>query len=1029
MASDYEAIKIDNIRRRGEEFADLGRFLAEKLYGDRSHFIYELLQNAEDALARRRQEEPEGTFPCEVKFMLCRDHLEVSHYGRPFDEDDVRGICDVLRGTKSERLDQIGTFGLGFKSVFAFTASPEIHSGGENFVIEQFIRPRAVAARRMEASSQTLFYFPFDHSDFPAGTAFNLIRDKLKALGSRTLLFLNHVKELQWTIEGEGRGLYMRDTEPGESGGALVTIVGEEEGQEDTEEEWLVIQHDVQHPVRQEKLPVKMAYSLVQTREGRAVQPLSRSPLTAFFPTAKETGLTFLIHGPFESTPARDNIQIDSRWNDLLLCELASLVADSLAICQKHGFLTADFLAALPIDEEAFPLNSPFRAIYESVLQALKTQPLIPTADGGHACAADLVLGRSQDLRDLLPPKILRALLGPKSTCVGWVDASVTDNRLPKVWRYLRDECATLDIDGEKFARHITASFLDHRDEDWMIRFYSYLTEQDALWRKRVSDRLPEGTLRKKPIIRCDDGQHRAPFDDFGNPTVFLPVEADADYPVVNKAIYRNEKAADFVQRLGLVAPDICTRVLAEVLPQYAPGSTIKIAVHEKHLLVVRDALALNDSPRFTEMLKALKDTTWVLASNAATAKESFRKPTDIFFHLPALRSFFEANEAVWFLAEKTEDIDWHAHGVRTEPVITCRGLHAKSNSITTLSSFHGWHKRGLDGFDPDTMIDGLEHALRHITFEKAAYIWNYLLPPLVRFLHGRYQTASHQNYDNASTHEEDSTLCKMLKAHAWLPVCEGEFKRPKGCTAADLASELKRNEGLAGLLGIQPDPKEVTKETLETQETLVTQAGFPPAVAALLVQNKDALTPEIINEIISAHTTTDADRPEFPERPVPNPERRATGVCNRARKADPKTYDTRKRSVRVSAPQVSPKVWLCEMYTNKEGITVCQLCCKAMPFRIPTTGEYYFEAVQVADNFSKEDHCLYLALCPLCAAKYGVLVKKNDDRLSEFIWAVEQAAVGALTVPVQIDNVTSHIRFVESHLFDIKVALAECLQ
>ena len=103
-------------------------------------------------------------------------------------------------------------------------------------------------------------------------------------------------------------------------------------------------------------------------------------------------------------------------------------------------------------------------------------------------------------------------------------------------------------------------------------------------------------------------------------------------------------------------------------------------------------------------------------------------------------------------------------------------------------------------------------------------------------------------------------------------------------------------------------------------------------------------------------------------------------------------------------------------------------MCCKAMPFRIPTTSEFYFEAVQVADNFSKEDHCLYLALCPLCAAKYGVLVKKDDDHLSDFISAIEHAQTSDLTVPLKMDGTTATVRFVESHLLDLKIALAECL-
>ena len=194
MSSDYEAITRDNIRRRGTEFDDIGNFLAEKLYGDRAHFIYELLQNAEDALALRYQKDPSVSDG--VTFRLYRDHLEVSHHGKLFDEADVKGICDVLRGTKNERLDQIGTFGIGFKSVYAFTRSPEIHSGDEHFVIKNFIRPHAVEPRPLQDSLQTLFYFPFDHPNFGESDAFHLIQSKLKSLGPRSLLFLRHVESL-----------------------------------------------------------------------------------------------------------------------------------------------------------------------------------------------------------------------------------------------------------------------------------------------------------------------------------------------------------------------------------------------------------------------------------------------------------------------------------------------------------------------------------------------------------------------------------------------------------------------------------------------------------------------------------------------------------------------------------------------------------------------------------------------------------------------------------------------------------------
>ena len=819
----------------------------------------------------------------------------------------------------------------------------------------------------------------------------------------------------------------MRDHEPSENGGALVQIIGEGTNQDDTEEEWLVVHRDVNHPSRREKLTVKVAYSVEADENGRSIVSLLRSLLTAFFPTAKETGLGFLIHGPFASTPARDNIESDSTWNDLLLNELATLVSDSLSVCRRHGFLTPQFLTVLPIDPESFPKGSPFRPIYEAVLKAFKTQSLIPRVGGGHIKADRAVLGRSQELRDLLSPALLAELLGTSAQTRRWVDAAVTENRLPKVWQYLRDECDVPVLDGDAFARQITHRFLEARDEKWMVSFYAFLNGQEALWRPQgVYRNPPEGLLRKKAIIRCQDGRHRAPFDSAGEPLVFLPIESKADYHVVHKSIYAQEEAAEFMHRLELVPPDICTRVLKEIIPLYQDDSEIKDEAHEEHLSVIATAMDLEDSPRYTAMLSELKVTEWALATNARTGERYYAAPTYLFFQSSELQVFFEGNEDVSLLAEQEKRIDWHKLGVRSKPVINCRGLHTKRNSFVVLSSYHGCHKRGYDGFDPETTIDDLKHALTNITHDRAAYIWNDLLPPIMRSLHGRYQQATHQNYDNATTDEEDSVVCKMLKSHAWIPVRSGEFKKPAECTLADLAGELKRNEDLAEVLGVHPDPAKVAEERPESEQNLVAKAGFSPEVATLLVNNKAVLTSELINEVLASHAAGLASQPPFPERPVTDKERRVGRVRERAKKADPKTYDKRKRSIRTSKPEIPADVWLREMYTNREGTIVCQMCCKAMPFRLPRTEEYYFEAVQIADNFPIEDHCLYLALCPLCAAKYKVLVKRDEDYLKEFIWAIQVAE--EQVVSVGMDGSSCTVRFVESHLLDVKTALSKYL-
>ena len=96
MASNYEKIREANIKEYGEGTRHLS-FLG-RLYTDRTHFIFELLQNAEDAGATK------------ILFELFKDRLEVKHDGRPFTEPDVRGVCGVGEGTKAEDLTQIGKF-------------------------------------------------------------------------------------------------------------------------------------------------------------------------------------------------------------------------------------------------------------------------------------------------------------------------------------------------------------------------------------------------------------------------------------------------------------------------------------------------------------------------------------------------------------------------------------------------------------------------------------------------------------------------------------------------------------------------------------------------------------------------------------------------------------------------------------------------------------------------------------------------------------------------------------------------------
>src|ERR1700722_11014540 len=96
----------------------------EDFYPDRAHFVYELLQNAE------------GPGATEIIFTLDHERLVCEHDGRrTFTNDDVRAITGIHSSAKGNIQDQIGKFGIGFKSVFVYTRSPTVRSGDFSFRI------------------------------------------------------------------------------------------------------------------------------------------------------------------------------------------------------------------------------------------------------------------------------------------------------------------------------------------------------------------------------------------------------------------------------------------------------------------------------------------------------------------------------------------------------------------------------------------------------------------------------------------------------------------------------------------------------------------------------------------------------------------------------------------------------------------------------------------------------------------------------------------------------------------------------
>ena len=104
-------------------------FLSKDIYKDSTRFVYELLQNADDASASS------GSLYFRMDFI--GEYLVVSHKGKPFAENDVESICSIGDGMKSNDSEQTGFKGIGFKSVFAHSDMVIIRSGSFCFKFDK----------------------------------------------------------------------------------------------------------------------------------------------------------------------------------------------------------------------------------------------------------------------------------------------------------------------------------------------------------------------------------------------------------------------------------------------------------------------------------------------------------------------------------------------------------------------------------------------------------------------------------------------------------------------------------------------------------------------------------------------------------------------------------------------------------------------------------------------------------------------------------------------------------------------------
>ena len=1022
MPSDYKAITKYNEKELGQDTASRKDQISK--YSDSTHFIYEILQNADDYGAK------------EVSFKLSETELWIEHDGEPFTEDNVKAITYFGRSTSKEDLVKTGRFGVGFKSVFNFTATPIIISGCEHFQIYGLYRVKEYPYPDGFPRSRTRIILPFNHeSENPnyvenpmaRADAYSKIEERLTSLNKNTLLFTRNIRKIRWEINDRS-GHYLREDDISDS--ARMTTITDGEHLK----KYLVFSRE---PIWEGEVHKAVDVAFGIDEKGAVVPvPAEEGFLYVLFATEKETHLRFILNGPYRTTPARNSFAVDDSFNRHLIKETCDLVEDMLPQIQKKGLLTTKFLAVLP-NRDDNKLRDFYKPIMDRLVELFNNEKLTPMKRGDHAAASGIYQYRgSRQLSKLINDEDLATILEKDQSLPLWVANAPQRNQ--EADNFL----SSLEISKwgeEDLIRELSEqpdlvkTWLKDKSDEWHQEFYVLLGDF-------LSSRIMfTEDLSNLSIVRISDGTTYMKGEDCYFPSD--DIEHDEKFPRVAKGVYSSgknehqEKAREFLESIGVSEVEESDRVEAILEQRYVRGTIdLRKQHHEKDL--ERFVTLIKDRPWQKNLFKdyfifELDDEHWGMPC------------THVFVDRPyldtGLRAYYETldknsnpKRALSLKYEKfgiePEKIGKFAKmvGAQTKLEVKCQEIPFNHPQRRYLMSAPGERKR--DVINNDYAIPEFKVLLDKPNLDKARLIWR-----TMNSLDDKYLKAKYRKNVSGGFRYGVSSLIHDLRKAEWVPQKYGEtlcFVRPCDASSDHFPEGFSYESWREWVKKIEfgksrQDREEqerrrkerATQEYQRKEETAV-EMGFDSAEQAEEMARQKEEFKEFIQE-----KKAKKKRPTFPEKMSNNPNRRRERAEDQLAKAPDKEYEDRERSVRTSRGAVVPKIDLREQYTNDSGEMVCQICQEEMPFK-KRDGKYYFEAVEALskDYFPKEYEAQSIALCPLCAAMYKEFVIRDEDAMKELHRALKDS--DDLEVQLKLGELETSIRFVETHRIDMKTIL-----
>lgn len=785
-------------------------------YTDQAHFIYELLQNADDVKAKT------ATFRLD-KSGLYFIHNSSVHFtvSDPQNEEadtkngtlgHMNAITSIANSNKTEA--SIGKFGVGFKAVFQYTQTPQIYDPEIQFKIERFIVPHMLDGDLdWRQFSETVFFFPFDHKEKKPQESHDEILEKLKAL-EFPVLFLSSLESVSFEAEkvtGKYTKEVTRKIKRGDITVQWITLVLVVNGGR-TAQRLLVFRKNGSNGH-----PCSIGYAL---GEHGKLLPIAR-PAFCFFQTKEVTNLNFILNAPFLLTDSREGIKAGEKHNNELIEQLADLAANSLSILRHERLIDDGILDIIPYDEARFSKlddksRISFKPFFTAIKDRLQTDTLLPAAN--EECSSKICSYWASDteLVGLFSDVQLAQLTGTKDAhwvfrSLGKKEVSAKKSALvdyidggdARAWSRKEPNLIVSSLDPEAVLKRITANFIAVQSQPWLHKLYAYLAER-ASYQKFVKD---------KPIFLDQDGNAASAFDSRDQLVLFFPDDDIEGYKTVNKELLSNEATLEFIKKFGVKKPNLRDEIYNNILPEYNTKKDIDTLPHfMKFFRYFKEC----PNDKVSEFIDLIKDKAFLHCKTANNPKVYRDMGGNLYLPTPDMKAWFETkpDTRFLFLDKYHERVDEEDHktlvkffeelGVKKTPSVFSVAISSTGLSNQKISY------QGKNHEFEDKCLDGCEQILANINAARSVLLWRVLTNARqLHLLRGRHTWFY---YNSQSEYFKSSEEQRLLTAK-WILNKAGNLISADVVTIQSLSDQYDTTsagaEALIRFLGIRDETQD----------------------------------------------------------------------------------------------------------------------------------------------------------------------------------------------------------------------------